>query len=121
MAKQTETQAVARKKKLTAKKINLAKADEGFSLAGKYVGMTQGAPFNDVDQKTGEIIQKTLTFATFENTEGERLNVIADKGLQSALTEAMVKEGDRIELVKLAKTQLSKGRSMNQYDIYSIQ
>lgn len=106
-------------KKLTARKIDIAKQEEGFEFNGLYKGLVLGAPFNDVDKKTGEVIERRLTQAIFEDEKGERFFMLADKGLQAALTESMVKEGQHILVKKLPKAAISKGRTMNQYDVFT--
>lgn len=123
MAKENKLESVkdnATRKKLTTRKLDVTKEDAGFSWRGKWVGFAEGAPFNDVDSKTGELVTKTLTMAILEDDKGERLSVIADKGLQGAINEAMLSVGREYEFVKLEKVKLSKGRTMNQYDIYAV-
>jgi len=105
---------------ISTKNIQLSKKEPGFSFSGKYTGTVQGAPFTEVDQKTGEVIEKRMTFCVFECPNLGRFKVNQDKGLLSAITDAMVVEGDWIEVVKLDKVSLSKGRTMNQYDVFSI-
>jgi hypothetical protein len=116
------TVAPIKRKKLTVDKIDLAKEPAGFKFEGVYRGETLSAPFNDVDKKTGEIVQKTLTFAMFDYTDGREggFKVIADAGLQAALRDAMIEKGAKIEIVKLEKVSIGKGRSMNQYDIFAL-
>lgn len=109
------------RKKLTVAKVDLANQEPGFSIKGMYVGQVVGAPFKDVDKKTGEVIEKSLTFAVFSNKDGDRFKVIADAGLKSSLLDAMVKEKDLVEIVKLKKESIGKGRTMNQYDIFAIE
>lgn len=107
------------RKKLNAVTVKLSDKEPGYEFKGKFLGFSDGQPFNQIDEKTGEIITKSLKLATFENN-GERVAYIADKGLQDALTSSMVKEGQEIEVVKLDKVKLPKGRTMNQYDVYSV-
>jgi hypothetical protein len=111
---------MSQKKKLTVRKIDLANEKEGFTFAGKFVGTVLSAPFKHVDQETGEIFEKQLTHAVFEDDKAERFSVIQDAGLRSAMGDAMVKEGDKIEVVKLSKAKLKGGRTMNQYDIFAV-
>lgn len=111
----------AARKKLTAAQIDLAKQAPGFTLKGKYIGQVAGAPFKHIDQKTGEVTDKVLTFAMFEElNSSDRFKVIADAGLKSCLADAMVSEGMPIEIVKLAKKDIKGGRSLNQYDIFAL-
>lgn len=107
-------------KKISVKKVELAKEPVGFELQGRFKGFTKSEPFKNVNQQTGEITEKTLTNAIFEKGD-ERLSVIADAGLQSALRDSMVKEGDEILIRKLPKAALKGGRTMNQYDIFAVQ
>lgn len=116
--KQTETNKPVRRK-ISAKTINLSKQKPGFEFGGKYVGLVKGQEFTQTDSK-GEIVTKALQFAVFENEQGERTIYTADKGLQDALTTAMVKEGQKIAVVKCDKAEIGKGRTMNQYDIFAV-
>lgn len=108
------------KKKLTVERIDLAKQKAGFAFAGKYIGVVVGEPFQELDKKTGELVTRALSFAIFEQTSGARIKVIQDVGFRSAMTDAMVKEGMNIEIVKREKTTLSRDRTMNQYDIFAL-
>lgn len=118
----TQTKPEVKLKKLSASKIDLAKQPTGFEFDGKFIGFTEGDLFKQVDQKTGEVVEKRLTFATFQTLNGvDRVQVIADKGLQSSLKEVMVKEGMAIRIKKLDKEALKGGRTMNRYDIFEIQ
>ena len=109
------------RKKISVTTCKLSDMEKGFTFSGKFVQFTKGQPFQTVDQKTGEIITKELQFALFETLEtGERISYVADKGLIEAMNLAGVKEGDRIEVIKLGKAKIGKGREMNQYDIYSL-
>lgn len=108
------------RKKLTVTSIEMAKQPAGFTFKGKFLGRTQSQPFQELNEKTGEIVTKTLTFAIFEDDKGDRFKVIQDAGLKSSLDDAMVKEGQAIEVVKLEKKSLKGARSMNQYDIFAL-
>jgi hypothetical protein len=111
---------MSQKKKLTVKKIDLANEKTGYAFSGKFIGTVLSAPFKQVDQVTGEIVEKQLTQAIFEDEKAERFSVIQDAGLRSAMGDAMVKEGDKIEVVKLEKSKLKGGRTMNNYDIFAV-
>jgi hypothetical protein len=102
-------------KKLTAQKVDLAKQVPGFELTGKFVGLVEGEPF------TRDGVTKTIFNAIFEvlNSD-ERITVIADKGLQGALKEAGVTVGMAILIKKLPKIDLKGSKTMNQYEIYSV-
>lgn len=107
-------------KKLTAAKIDLAAQKTGFEFEGKFIGFSESKPFKQVND-TGEIIEKTLTNAIFEQDDGERLTVIADAGLKSAMSDSLVAVGMKILVAKKEKAKLKGGRSMNQYDIFAIE
>ena len=109
------------RKKLSVEKIDLANQDAGYSFTGKYIGTSESEPFSKVNEK-GEIITKSLTFAIFERDDNHRFKVIRDAGLNQALSDAMIKEGQKIEVVKLAKTKIKGGaRTMNQYDVFGLE
>lgn len=121
---QTETKSVkttnpAVRKKLSVQKIDLAKQPAGYAFKGKYCGTSQSEPFSKVIK--GEVVTKTLTFAIFEDDKGDRFKVIQDQGLRTALADAMIKENQTIEVVKLDKSDISGGRTMNQYDVFSLE
>lgn len=106
------------RKKLSVAKIDLAKQPAGFSFKGKYLGTSESEPFQKVIK--GEIVTKTITFAIFEDEQGNRFKVSRDQGLRTALADAMVKEGQTIEIVKLDKVSLKGERTMNQYDVFEV-
>lgn len=117
---ETSTQvAPGLRKKLSVKSVKLSDQEIGFSFKGKFLQWTKGQPFTTVDQKSGEIVTKELQFALFENDAGERISYVADKGLVDAMSMAGVTEGLKIEVVKLPKAKIGKGREMNQYDIFT--
>lgn len=115
---QTE-QTKAAPRKLTVTDLKITAQAPGFTFTGKYIGTVLGSPFQAVDKKTGEVITKQIVFCVFEDTTGARFKVARDKGLETALTDAMVNEGDTIKVVKLEKINLKTG-TMNQYDIYAV-
>lgn len=104
-------------RKVSVKKINLSKESAGFVLEGKFKCRTESEPFQET-KRSGEIVTKTLTFVHLLDKDGEELKVIQDKGLQSAMIEAGVKEGQWFRAVKLEKTELKGGRTMNCYEMY---
>ena len=108
------------RKKISVNRIKLSEQTEGFTFQGIFRGVVLSAPFSDIDKKTGEVITKQLSSVVFENADGERVAYLADKGLLDNLSTAQVQEGHMIEVVKMPKVLISKGRTMNQYDIYSI-
>ncbi|MGE0175398.1 MAG: hypothetical protein AB7T49_21625 [Oligoflexales bacterium] len=107
------------RKKISVKQIKLSDMDVGFKFSGKFLQFTKGQEFTTVDTK-GELITKALQFALFEDEKGERISYVADKGLVDAITLAGVTTGQKIEVIKLPKAAIGKGRTMNQYDIFSL-
>jgi hypothetical protein len=103
----------------TLKKLNtdIIKMEVGDEVEGKYIG-TSTAPWNEVDTKTGEVIEKELTRVFFEREDGSKFLLFQDGGLKNALANAMVKEGDFIVIEKMPQVDIGKGRKSNQYDIY---
>lgn len=120
MAKTQETVAVTsadgrQLKKVSAKQIKLADQPVGFVLEGKYIG-TNSAEHVDGD---GEL--STLHTMIIESPQtGERTKFLADAGLRGALSDAMIVSGDYFKAVKLEKLNIGKGRTMNQWDIYTL-
>lgn len=108
------------RKKISVKTLKLSEQPVGFKFQGVYKGQVLGQPFGRLDNKTGEIVQVQLTSVIMEEG-GQRVAYLADAGLKTALVDAMVVEGQYIEVVKLEKAQLTKGRTMNQYDIFSLE
>lgn len=108
------------RKKISVKSVRLSDMEPGFTFNGKYVGQVLGSPFQAVDQKTGEVVTKQIPSIVMEGPNGERTAYLADTGLRQAFTDAMVKEGQEIEVVKLEKVKLTKGRTMNSYDIFAL-
>jgi len=106
-------------KKLTVTDIRVQDQKTGFEFQGKYVGVVMGSPFKSVDDKTGEVIEKSIAFVIMEKDNGERYKLSRDKGLESALADGIVKENDKIRVVKLDKIKLKRG-SMNQYDVFAL-
>lgn len=110
------------RKKISVKTVKLSDQPTGFTFGGRYKGEIIGKPFSVVNEKTGEIEQRTMTQMVFEDpTTNERTSYVADAGLRNAIEQAMVKEGALIECVKLEKVKLTKGRTMNQYDLFELQ
>ena len=106
-------------KKESVKKINLAQEPVGYVLEGRFKGFVTSEPFKILNEKTGEITEKSLKSIIMEDDKGERFAAIADKGLQSAIQDSMVTEGTWIKAVKLEKASIGRGRTMNQYDLYA--
>lgn len=107
------------KRKISVTTIKLSDQPTGYTFGGIYKGIVLGANFQQVDSKTGEVVTKQMRHVVFENN-GNRTAFVADTGLVQTLETAMVKEGDSLEIVKLEKVKLSKGRTMNQYDIFAV-
>ena len=109
------------RKKISVKTVKLSDMEKGFTFSGKFMGFSEGQPFQQIDEKTGEIVTKSLKFLVLEDLHtGERISYVADKGLQDGITAAMVTQGQKIEVIKLDKVKLPKGRTMNQYDIFDL-
>ena len=107
--------------KISVKTVKTSDLPVGASFSGKFMGFSEGQPFNQIDEKTGEIVTKSLRFMVMEDLNtGERLSYVADKGLQDSISTAMVTNGQKIEIIKLEKVKLPKGRTMNQYDIFDL-
>lgn len=70
-----------------------------------------------VDKKTGEESELTRLFLQKDN--GDKIIVFEDGGMRNALANAMVKEGDYVKIVKLEKSSLGGGRTVNNYDIFT--
>lgn len=116
-----KTQNPAIRKKISVKTVKTSDLPTGSSFSGKFVGFTEGQPFQQIDDRTGEIVTKTLRFMVMEDLNtGERMSYVADKGLQDCISTAMVTPGQKIEVIKLEKVKLPKGRTMNQYDIFDL-
>jgi hypothetical protein len=98
------------------KKVNveIIKMEEGDEVEGTLVGRTT-SPWTD--KQDGEV--KELTRVHFTRDDGTKFIIFEDGGLRGALTNAMVKDGDYVKILKLAKTSIGQGRTVNQYDIFS--
>ncbi len=120
MAKEQKAPKNENRKKISVTQIKLSDQEVGFTFQGKFKGIVMGQPFSKVDQKTGEVVTANLRLVVMEDENGERIAYVADAGLIGGLEAAMVKEGDKIEVEKLEKVKLTKGRTMNQYDIFSL-
>lgn len=91
----------------------ILKLKVGDEIEGKLIGRTT-AP--TVDKKTGE--ESELTRLFFEKDNGEKFIIFEDGGLRNGLANAMVKEGDYLKIIKLEKSDIGQGRTVNNYDIY---
>ena len=109
------------RQKISVKTVKLSGEHPGFTFRGIYRGIVLGTPFNKVDPKTFEVMTSQLINVVMEDLEGDRTAYLADKGLTEGLNNAMVQEGHLIEVVKLPKANISKGRTMNQYDIFALE
>lgn len=86
----------------------------GDSVEGTILQKTKSIR---IDQKTGEESELTRLFLQKEN--GEKIIVFEDGGMRNALANAMVKEGDFVKIVKLEKSDIGSGRTVNNYDIFT--
>lgn len=109
------------RKKISVRNVKLSDMPTNFTFRGIYRGTVLGAPFSKVDPKTFEVVTKQLQSVVMEDLEGNRTAYLADMGLTQSLNNAMVQDGSIIEVVKLEKANLSKGRTMNQYDIFALE
>ncbi len=108
------------RKKISVKQVKLSDMDVGYTFRGKFLQFTKGSPFTEIKKDTGEIVTKELQFALLESDTGERISYVADKGLIDGFNMAGVTQGMKIEVEKLDKVKIGKGREMNQYEIYTI-
>lgn len=115
MQKNTEATTTPKRnfKKVTAE---IIKMKVGQTIEGKYVGK-KTAPW--LDKMTGE--ETELTRLYFEKDDGTKFIVFEDGGLRNAMANAMVNEGDFIQVEKLEKVDIGQGRTSNQYDIFIAQ
>lgn len=108
------------RKKLTTEQIKLSALEVGQALRGKYVGC---GPREITDRETGEL--KTVIQHSWERVDenlkgtGHRYSFIEDRGYAMAHADAMVKEGNVVEIVKLEPKKLQVGQ-VNQYDIFAL-
>lgn len=118
MAKQTQAETPSNTKrtlkKVSASQIKLADQPVGYEFEGRYVGTNQSTYVD----KEGE--EKILHTMIIENESGERTKFLADAGLRTALSDAMVVAGDWFKAVKCEKVNIGKGRTMNVWDIYQF-
>lgn len=94
----------------------IVKLEPGDKIQGKYVGKNTGPR---IDKQTGE--EKELTRLFFQRDDETKFILFEDGGLRNAMANAMVNEGDWLEIEKHEKTSIGGGRSVNQYDIYIAQ
>lgn len=93
----------------------IKRVEIGEKVQGVFVGRTT-TPWTDKDGTT-----KDLTTVIFRDLKDEsRFGVRQDAGLKKALDDALVKEGDVLELHRVDKIPLSNGRSMNRWDVYAL-
>lgn len=101
-------------KKVSARQIKLSDQPTGFVLEGKYVGTNQ----SEFVDKEGEL--STMHTMIIENELGERTKFLADAGLRTSLADSMIQPGDYFKAIKLEKLSIGGGRTMNQWDIYTL-
>ena len=88
----------------------------GQSFQARWIGRTA---MEKEDAETGEV--KTMHLAVFEEIDTKtRFGVFENYGLRQAISSAMVKEGEAIEVVRLEKAELKGGRTVNQYDVFAL-
>lgn len=94
--------------------VEIKKLEANESFIGKLTGISE-RPW--IDKKTGE--EKTLLQYSFTDAQGENPFVyFADGGFKNVMTTANIKEGEVIKVVKLEKTSLGGGRTVNNYELY---
>lgn len=115
MQKMSEATTMPKKvfKKVTA---DIIKMEVGQTVEGKYIGKSTG-PW--MDRQTGE--EKELTRLFFLKDDDTKFILFEDGGLRNAMANAMVKEGDYIQVEKKEPVSIGSGRKSNQYDIYIAQ
>lgn len=114
---ETRKQGLAKNlKKVSATQIRLAEKPVGFKLKGKFISLVEREREEVVEG--GEIKLKKLYTMVIEDEAGNRTKFLADAGLRTAFEDAAVVQGDYFEAVKGEKVTLSKGRTMNSWDIF---
>lgn len=105
--------------------MEFTKLQPGDEFTGRLVA-TQERELKD--QNTGNM--KTVNLLVFEKMdlidgvpkdlpERPRCGIWEDAGLRAALQDAFAEPGSVLEIHKLEKAELSGGRSVNQYDVYT--
>lgn len=112
MRTDTTTETKREFKKATAE---IIKMEPGQTVEGTLKGKTTG-PW--MDKATGE--EKELTRLHFVRDDGTKFIIFEDGGLRNALANAMIKDGDYIRLQKHEKVPMGGGRTVNQYDIFTV-
>ncbi len=122
MAKEetNQTPAFARKK-LTVEYVD-PKEMTGKSIHGRYLGK-QTSPWTD--KVTGEV--KPLTRCLFEKLDpktgklmSDRMAIFEDAGFRKGMEDGLVQPGDCLEIVHLGKENIGQGRTVNQYDFFTL-
>jgi len=109
---------MANLKKVSVKQIKLSDLEEGAEFAGTLKGFST-KPITVLDEKSGEVMEKELQFVDIADDDGNNVRLVSDVGFRNALEDGHIGIGDWFKGVKLAKIKLPKGRTMNQYDIYT--
>jgi hypothetical protein len=105
---------MAQERKLKKISVDVVKPEAGDKIEGTLKGKTTG-PW--IDKTTGE--QKELTRIHFERDDGSRFVIFEDAGLKNALSNAMVQDGQYVQLVKGEKLEMNGGRSVNQWEVFA--
>lgn len=114
-----QAQTHAPRKKLNATVVSAAKMAVGEELTGTFIELTE-RPWQEVDKETGEVTEKHIPQALFEGEHGARTILMGNAGLKNALLNAGVKKGDKIAVVKMPKSDLGGGRTVNNFDIFAL-
>lgn len=98
--------------------VQIKKIEAGEHFIGKLTDVST-RPWNEVDKKTGAVTEKEITQYHFTDTNGENPFVyFGDGGFKNTLTTANIQKGDIIKVVKLPKTDMGGGRTVNNYELY---
>ena len=98
----------------------------GQAVTGRYLGKSaQEVP----DRDTGELkqrekliflnVSKTPAGGYSDDVTGSRFALWSDAGLRASFADALIQEREVVEITRLEQKELSGGRRMNQYDIFS--
>lgn len=86
------------------------------TIEGKFLGLRTEEVTDKMD---GEVKERTR--AIFQDLKGvEKFQVWTNAGLKNALSMSDVKEGELIRITHLGLKELGGGRTVNQYDVYSL-
>ena len=96
--------------------VEIAKLKAGDELIGT---LTQISDRDWFDKENGEMKQIKQFHITKE--DGENVVYFGDGGFRNAMSMAGIQIGDLFKAVKLEKTELKGGRTVNSYEIYKAE